>query len=233
MLGPSRRDRDARWLPQALVDVSARAGLPLWIPPDVAGNCCATPWSSKGFREGQALMAARLADSVWRWTDGGALPLVIDATSCAHGIATDVPEALGDEQRERFAGVEVIDAVSWAHERLLPRLEVRSRARSATVHPTCSARHLGLAPALEALTRALADEVVVPGAATCCGMAGDRGLLHPELTAAATADEAAEVAGRTFDAHVSANRTCEIALEQATGRPYRSVVQLLDDATRP
>ena len=28
----------------------ARAGLPLWIPADVAGHCCGTPWSSKGYR---------------------------------------------------------------------------------------------------------------------------------------------------------------------------------------
>jgi D-lactate dehydrogenase len=233
MMGTSRRGGHSRWLPEALVDVSARAGLPVWIPPDVAGHCCATPWSSKGFEEGQAYMSAHIADAIWRWTDAGTLPLVIDATSCAHGIATDVPEALDDERRERLAGVEVLDAVSWAHDRLLPRLEVRRRAASATVHPTCSARHLGLSAALESLAEALADEVVVPFAATCCGMAGDRGLLHPELTAAATADEAAEVTRRPFDAHLSANRTCEIALEQATGRPYGSVVQLLDEATRP
>ncbi len=63
-------------------------------------------------------------------------------------------------------------------------------------------------------------------------MAGDRGLLHPELTASATRTEAAEVTARSFDAHVSANRTCELALEQATGRPYESVVALLERATR-
>ncbi len=36
-------------LPEALVAVSARAGLPVWIPPEVAGTCCGLPWSSKGF----------------------------------------------------------------------------------------------------------------------------------------------------------------------------------------
>ena len=110
---------------------------------------------------------------------------------------------------------------------------MRRRAGSATVHPPCSTRHLGLAGPLEALALTLADDVLVPIGATCCGMAGDRGLLHPELTAAATADEVSEVSERRFDAHLSANRTCEIALEQATGRPYVSVVQLLEEATRP
>ena len=29
-----------------------RAGLPVWIPADVAGSCCGLPWSSKGFGDG-------------------------------------------------------------------------------------------------------------------------------------------------------------------------------------
>jgi D-lactate dehydrogenase len=232
IFGTSRRDPDATWLPQALVEVSARAGLPLWIPPDAAGHCCATPWSSKGFGDGHRHVARRLADDVWRWTDGGALPLVIDATSCALGITHDVPPALVEPERDRLGAVRVVDAISWAHDSLLPRLEVRRRVGSATVHPNCSARELGLAKPLQELAAALADEAVVPLAATCCGMAGDRGLLHPELVAAATSEEAAEVTQRPFDAHLSANRTCEIALEQATRRPYKSVVQLLEEATR-
>ena len=48
----------------------------------------------------------------------------------------------------------------------------------------------------------------------------------------ATQEEAAEVKGRTFDAHVSTNRTCEIGMERATGRPYVHVVQLLEQLTR-
>jgi D-lactate dehydrogenase len=177
-------------------------------------------------------MSARLADALWRWSDGGELPVVIDASSCAHGIVSEVPDALDDEGRQRLAAVQVLDAVTWANEHLLPHLDVQRRAAAATVHPPCSARHLGLAGSLEALACSLADDVVVPVAATCCGMAGDRGLLHPELTAAATADEASEIAGRSFDAYLCANRTCEIALEQSTGRPYSSVVQLLEHATR-
>jgi D-lactate dehydrogenase len=174
-------------------------------------------------------MAGRLADSLRRWTDEGALPVVVDAASCTHGVVAEVAALDGVD----LAGIEVIDAVAWAHDHLLPRLEVLSPVASATVHPTCSTRHLGLAPRLEALARAAAAEVHVPIVATCCGMAGDRGLLHPELTESATRAEAAEVTARGFDAHVSSNRTCEIGLERATGRPYESVVQLLERVTRP
>jgi D-lactate dehydrogenase len=57
-------------------------------------------------------------------------------------------------------------------------------------------------------------------------------MLHPELTASATAPEAAEVSTRTFAAYASCNRTCEMAMTRATGKPYRHVLELLEEATR-
>ena len=55
-------------------------------------------------------------------------------------------------------------------------------------------------------------------------------MLHPELPAVGgRADEAAELAGRDFDAHVCSNRTCEIGLQQGTGRPYESFVFALEE----
>jgi D-lactate dehydrogenase len=221
-------------LPEALVAVSARAGLALWIPEDVAGVCCGTPWASKGYARGHATMAARVAEALWRWTDGGQLPLVIDASSCAHGLIADVPAALADDAaRERFARIEVLDAIAWAHDRLLPALRIDRRVGAVALHPTCSVGHLGLTSKLEALAAALADEVLVPVGTTCCGMAGDRGLLHPELPPSALRDAAADLDGRALDACLCSNRTCEIGLQQVTGRPYASFVFLLEELSRP
>jgi D-lactate dehydrogenase len=92
-------------------------------------------------------------------------------------------------------------------------------------------RHLTLVSKLRRVAEALADDAVLPATATCCGMAGDRGLLHPELTKSATRPQATEVDSDRFDAHLSSNRTCEIGLEEGTGRRYRSFVHLLDELT--
>jgi len=219
-------------LPEALVALSERAGSPLFIPDDVAGHCCATPWSSKGYRAGHQHMATSTAQAILRWTEEGRLPLVIDASSCAHGLVEEVASRLDQPIAERFAGVRILDSIAWAHDELLPRLEVRRRVGAVAVHPTCSAGHLRLQDKLEALDRALADEVVVPVGTTCCGMAGDRGLLHPDLPASALRDVAAELDGRDLDACLCSNRTCEIGLEQVTGRPYASFVLLLEQLTR-
>jgi D-lactate dehydrogenase len=219
-------------LAAALVEVSRRARLPVWIPADVGGSCCGLPWSSKGFGGAHAHKADEMVARLWEWTGGGELPVVVDASSCTHAIAEPGEGVLSERNAERLSALEIVDSVAWAHDRLLPRLEVTARVASATVHPTCAARHLGLAPRLRRLAAALADEVYVAPSATCCGFAGDRGFSHPELTAAATRPQAEELAGRRFDARLSSNRTCEIGLTRATGEPYESVVFLLERLTR-
>jgi D-lactate dehydrogenase len=216
----------------ALVEVSARAGMPVRVPEDVAGSCCGLPWSSKGFAAANAHKANEMVERLWRWSEEGALPVVIDAASCTGAIAEPGEGVLAEENAERLTKLEIVDSVAWA-QRLLPQLEIAGKVDAAAIHPTCATRRLGLAPSLRALAGALAEEVYVPPSATCCGFAGDRGVSHPELTASATAPQAAELSGRRFDAHISNNRTCEIAMQRATGEPYESVVCLLERLSRP
>ncbi|HEX3174740.1 MAG TPA: FAD-binding and (Fe-S)-binding domain-containing protein [Solirubrobacterales bacterium] len=219
-------------LAAALAEVSARAGLPVWIPGDLAGTCCGLPWSSKGFPTAHRHKANEMVERLWEWSREGELPVVIDAASCTQATIEPGEGVLSERNAERHAALTILDSVAWAHDRLLPQLEVGRKLGSATVHPTCSTRQLGLAPRLRRLAGALAEDVYVAPSATCCGFAGDRGISHPELTAAATRPQAEELSGRSFDAHLSCNRTCEIGLSRATGEPYESFVFLLERLTR-
>ncbi|WP_405843714.1 FAD-binding oxidoreductase [Streptomyces platensis] len=221
-------------LPEAVVAVSRRAGRPVWIPPDVAGTCCATIWHSKGYRRGTEVMANRIVEAAWGWTAGGRLPLVVDASSCTLGLAQEVVPYLTPGHRALHEELTVVDSVVWAAEELLPRLETVRAVGSAVLHPTCAMQHLGDESQLRRVAEACAREVVVPDDVGCCAFAGDRGMLHRELTESATAKEAAEVTARHFDAHLSANRMCEVGMDHATaGRGYHSVLQALELATRP
>ena len=231
IFGPGHGAVDPPSLPEALVALARRAGESLHIPVDVAGRCCGTPWHSKGYADGATAMAQRTAASLWRWSDGGRLPVVSDASSCTFGLR-DIGELLEPGDRERVEQVRVLDSLDYLHDVLLPRLEVGQRLGSVAVHAVCSVHHLGTVGLLERLAGAVADRVVNPVEAGCCGFAGDRGWLHPELTASAMRGEAEALAGEEHDAWVSSNRTCEVGLTRATGRPYRSVVHLLEEATR-
>ncbi|MFG2628044.1 FAD-binding and (Fe-S)-binding domain-containing protein [Streptomyces sp. NPDC048473] len=224
---------DGPSLPEAIVEVSRRAGRPVWIPSDMAGSCCATIWHSKGYDDGNTVMANRIVERAWEWTDGGRLPLIVDASSCTLGIGQEVTPYLTAENLRKHRALTVVDSVVWAATELLPHLEVTDPIDSAVLHPTCSMRHLKDVDQLQAVAEFIARDVQVPVYAECCGFAGDRGLLHKELTKAATAHEAAEVTSGAFDAYLSANRTCEIGMQHTTGRPYQSVLLALERATRP
>lgn len=223
MFGPAG---DGVGVTEAFRRLAERAGVRLAVPDGVDALCCSTPWTSKGHAGGREVMARRVAASITEASRGGELTIVTDASSCTEGFIHLLADAGVDARVE--------DAVAFAERVLLPRLgDVTPLVGSLALHPTCSSTQLGLDPALRRVAETIATEVVVPDAWSCCGFAGDRGMLHPELTASATAAEAAEVQALGADAHASCNRTCELGMTRATGADYRHVLELLEEATRP
>ena len=126
----------------------------------------------------------------------------------------------------------MLDSVAWVHDRLLEHLQVKHRLGRLAVHATCACSSSGSAVGWPRSAAAMADEVIVPAAGGCCGMAGDRGMLHPELPAAALRGTADELRGQPLDGAIASNRTCEIALQRETGLGYRSLVLTLEELTR-
>ncbi|MEU6422660.1 FAD-binding and (Fe-S)-binding domain-containing protein [Streptomyces spiralis] len=214
----------------AFLRLCERAGVPVTVPSGLAGLCCGTPWQSKGYTAGHRTMAARTLEALWEASDHGRLPVVCDASSCTHGLE-QLLDAVPEPDRTRFASLRFVDSVVFTAEHLLPALPEPRRLAGLALHPTCSTVHLGIDGSLRAVAAAVSDTVTVPENWGCCAFAGDRGLLHPEITAAATAAQAAEITSGAYDAYASCNRTCEMGMTRATGRPYRHVLELLDEAT--
>ncbi|MEU5677046.1 FAD-binding and (Fe-S)-binding domain-containing protein [Streptomyces rochei] len=214
----------------AFLRLCERAGVPVTVPDALAGLCCGTPWQSKGYTAGHRTMAERTLRVLWQASDQAALPVVCDASSCTHGLE-QLLDALPESERGRYADLCFVDSVAFTAEVLLPALPTARRVKTLALHPTCSTVHLGIDAALRTVAEAVGEEVTVPDNWSCCAFAGDRGLLHPEITASATAAQAAEITARPYDAYASCNRTCEMGMSRATGRPYRHVLELLDQLT--
>lgn len=222
---------DAISIQEALIRISHRAGKTLWIPEDISGTCCATPFSSKGYDSARQLMARTVVERLWKWSDSGRLPIVSDAASCTHGLISGLDDALTPELRAQRERLTIIDSITWC-EALLPHLTVHTPLGKIVIHPTCAMSHMKLTKDLKRIAAYMASEVEIPPGATCCGTAGDRGLLHPELVVSATRDQKAYLENVQADAYLSANRTCEMGLRHAIGRPYESFLFSLEAATR-
>ncbi|WP_461170256.1 FAD-binding and (Fe-S)-binding domain-containing protein [Arthrobacter sp. Z1-15] len=213
----------------AFLELCGRAGVDVRIPSGIGELCCGTPWKSKGFAKGYSVMTERVLANLWEATGGGALPVVCDAASCTEGL--DTMKRLAGESPE-YPGLQFVDSVEFVRDTVLPQLEVTRKLPSMALHPTCSSTQLGANEALHAVADAVAEEVFVPPSWGCCAFAGDRGLLHPELTESATDQQAAEINEREFAAYASVNRTCEIGMSKATGHTYRHVLEYLAEATQ-
>ena len=218
-------------LTETLLTISRRAGVELWIPDDCAGHCCGMPFGSKGYTGAYHAMLRRTIERMWHWSRAGALPIVIDASSCAYTLRSCAHDLDGLDL-DRWRGLKILDSVEFICDVLLPRLKPVPCALAVVLHPNCACRKLGGQEKLIAIARTCAREVVVPANLDCCGFAGDRGLLIPELAAAATEKEAAEVNARGYDGYYSSNLTCEMGVSLATGKPYRSIAYLVEEATR-
>lgn len=218
-------------LMEAFVEVARRAGTPVFIPEDVEGVCCGVPFSSKGYTEANAFAANRAIERFWAWSDEGRLPVVVDTSPCTYGVKGSRPN-LTPENQARFDRLTILDGVAFTHDALLPRLTAKRKSGPVALHPVCSLTKMNLGAKLEGIARFCSDDVTVPLSAGCCAFAGDRGFLHPELTASATKHEAAEVKAKGCEEHLSSSRTCEIGMTRATGEVYRSYVFLLEKVTR-
>jgi D-lactate dehydrogenase len=228
---PAEPREKGRSLMEVTVELARRAGVPVYIPSDVAGTCCGMPFSSKGFTRAHAIAANTAVERLWRWSDHGTLPVVIDTSPCTYTLRT-ARDYLTPENQGRFDQLRVLDAIEFVHDELLPKLTVKAKVNCVALHPVCSVTKMGITAKLEGIAKACSHEVLIPANAGCCAFAGDRGFLFPELTQSATQPEAAEVRAKHPDACYSSSRTCEIGMTRATGQVYRSYMYLLEKATR-
>jgi D-lactate dehydrogenase len=125
----------------------------------------------------------------------------------------------------------VLDISEALQELVLPRLAIEPIDATVAVHPVCSVRKQGLDGTLRAVAAACATAVVQPERVGCCGWAGDKGWTTPELNAHALRDLRESLPPGCSQGY-SSSRTCEIGLAQHSGVTYRSIVHLVDAASR-
>ena len=211
---------------QSIKSLAHKASLKFTTPALIADLCCGTPWASKGIEHGYSEMVTKTYVALLTASDNGRLPIVSDNSSCTEGLLKAIKTKSGETMR-------IIDAIDFAVDFLLPQLKIDNKLNSVALHPTCSSTLLGSNANLERLATAIATSVTTPTDWGCCAFAGDRGMLHPELTASATAREAASLTDQKFDAYLSTNRTCEIGMSRATGKQYQHILCSLDQLALP
>ena len=215
---------------QILKRLCDKAGIKLFVSGHTSGVCCGQLFSSKGFESAYSFTVNQTIELLWSQTKEGALPVLVDITSCTHSLQ-NAGSHLNEINRARFEKIRFLDSIDFASDWLLPKLKVIEKKKSVVFHPVCTIYKMGLMSKLQAIGNACAEIADIPALSGCCGMAGDRGFYYPELTASATKNEVAEVSQKQYDGYYSSSKTCEMALNEVSGNNYQSVFYLLDSVT--
>ncbi|MCU0447991.1 MAG: FAD-binding oxidoreductase [Microscillaceae bacterium] len=194
------------------------------------GYCCGQAFSSKGFQTAYEFTVNQTIEKLWEWSEKGKLPIVLDGSSCTYTLKT-CQAALSPQNQQKYAQMQLLDSVDFLADWVLPKLKVQKPKSEVVLHPVCSLTKMNNREKLLKIAQTCAEKVDVPLQAGCCGMAGDRGFLVPELTASATAAESAEVKQKDYAGYYASAKTCEMAMSEAVGKNYESILYLVDEVS--
>ncbi len=215
-MGPQRGDEGVEVLPRVAERLFNKAGFDVVHPAALDSLCCGQPFESKGLVEAANLKSSELEAALHQASEGGRWPIVFDTSPCAYRM------------KRMLAGRLVVhDSIDFVHDSVLPRVKLTPQAQAVAVHPVCSVRKMGSADKLTAIARACSAEVVTVDEVQCCGFAGERGFVRPELNEHALRHLNAALPA---DCHrgYSSSRTCEIGLSEMSQRPYQSILYLVE-----
>jgi D-lactate dehydrogenase len=208
---------------QPLVDETIallqKAGYEVLFPADRENLCCGTIWESKGMIDVADQKTAALEAALYQASEQGKYPVLCDQSPCLYRMKT------------RIRSVKLYDPVEFISTFLLDRLRFTQRDTQCDVHITCSMRKMGLGDALIRLAERCSSRVLVPEEVGCCGFAGDKGFLLPEINAYALRKLRPQIEKAGIAQGYSNSRTCEIGLTTHSGIEYQSIVYLVNRQT--
>ena len=219
IFGPSNSGE--KQLGDVVSELLVRAGYDPILPEGFEQLCCGQMLASKGMAEEAEAMSDTLEAALLKASNNGQYPVIMDASTCTARMV------------KHLAGrLKLYDFHEFAHDALLPRLVITKQPGPVALHVNCSVRKTGADAKLKNLLAACTEQIIEPAGITCCGFAGDRGFVVPELN-----HHALRKIHDELPAHcacgVSTNRTCEIGLTAETGITYQSIAYLLEQCSRP
>jgi D-lactate dehydrogenase len=215
-MGPQRGHEGVEVLPTVAERLFQRAGFDVIYPPGLDGLCCGQPFESKGLIAAANLKSAELETALRDTSEGGRWPIVFDTSPCAYRMKRFLADRLP-----------VQDSIEFVHDVVLPRVVMAPQAQPVAVHAVCSVRKMGTVDKLNAIAARCSSQVVTNEDVLCCGFAGERGFMRPELNEHALRHlKAAPPAG--CNSGYSTSRTCEIGLSEQAGLPYQSILYLVE-----
>lgn len=221
-MGASReKDGKPKPLINEMTRLCKKAGFEVIFPANMKKLCCGMIWESKGMPDIADAKTAELEKALLEASENGRYPVLCDQSPCLHRM------------RNHIKSMKLYEPAEFIAEYLVPYLDFHPTDEPVAVHVTCSTRHMGLADTIIGLARRCSTHVVVPSEIGCCGFAGDKGFIIPELNRWGLRKLRPQLQKENVRRGFSNSRTCEIGLTTNSGIPYKSIAYLVNEVTTP
>ncbi len=217
-MGQSKSMTDQPQVTEITKILLERAGFNIIYPENMNSLCCGMAFSSKGFVEAGLESSKKLEEALWKASDGGKIPVLCDMSPCLYTMKTNFGER-----------IKLYEPAEFIVEFVKDKLKFRKLNKKVSVFAVCSAKKMEVDKYIYQLASLCAIDVVEIDS-NCCGFAGDRGFLLPELNKHGLRDIARQSEGCSEG--YATSRTCEIGLSNHSGINFSSIVYLVEEATR-
>lgn len=217
-MGVSKNYSKEQELTELTESLLLRAGYRVIYPDNLDKLCCGMAFSSKGYVEAGKKASDELKKELIKASENGKYPILCDMSPCLYTMWTNFGEEL-----------KLYEPAEFADKFLLDKLPVKQVEKKVAVFAVCSAKKLSVDQTLYSIAQKCAKEVVIVDS-NCCGFAGDRGFLRPELNDHGLRMLKDQVYG--CDWGYATSRTCEIGLSSNSKIPFSSILYLIDEASR-
>ncbi|WP_121021086.1 FAD-binding and (Fe-S)-binding domain-containing protein [Helicobacter vulpis] len=218
---PSKFMPDRRSLQEVFESLCAKAGFGVLYPPSLPKFCCGKAFIN--YADLSAQNQEKNAQMFKELCKGGEIPIVLDHSACSAHLL----EGFKDQ------GLQIYDMPIFIQEILLESLQIQPLQESVALYTMCASKRLGYQENMRALAQACVQGAVLEHADTlCCGFAGDKGFLTPELNQHALMDLARFYKDKNLKRGFCSSSTCEVGLSQQTHIPFQHIAYLVDACTR-
>lgn len=220
---PARQANDKRSIQEVFESLCAKAGINVIYPRALDSMCCGKSFKDYTKKAPEINPLTRTLQQLLVDSHNGAIPIVCDHSACSGEVISQLKGLKG------FENLRVYDMSVFVAQNLLPRLKITPISENIGIYAVCSAKKGGFANSIKDIAKACTSGKIYEHTQTyCCGFAGNKGFITPELNISATKPLAEFFNALPTMRCFSSSSTCEIGLSDATNRPWQHIIYLLD-----
>jgi len=216
---------------QSLIDVMGQiaelAEIKLIIPDKIDDTCCSTPFSSKGFYTSEIDMFEKTISLLYEASDQGRISIVVDTSPCTYKFLHP-SENISLEINSKWKKLKFIDMIPFLESATKDK-NIKPLDKEIVIHPTCSTQKMDHMLLMDTIAKRCAKKVILPENSNCCGFAGDRGMIIPQLTKNAVQFNKDQLTSEERKlVGYSSSRMCELGMSD-NDQSYMSIALLVRD----